>query len=133
MGDSTNIPGKKLICSKSLRECQSLELDGKTLFVRYKPVSDNIKRCIDPRYQDFLAYPVEKDETIAFYGKTPNGERRRFSELQGEELEEYAKIKEDTLAHYNEKIEALRKSGKGDTAEYLSKAIERIDDDELYC
>jgi subtilisin family serine protease len=133
MGDATNIPGKKHICSKSLQECQSMELDGKTLFARYKPVLNNIKKCIDPQYQDFLAYPVEKDESIAFYGKTPEEEKRKFSDLKGEDLEKYAKIKEDTLAHYNAKINFLRSTGKGDTADYLSKAIEHINEDDLYC
>ncbi|MDR2693351.1 MAG: hypothetical protein LBB74_03955 [Chitinispirillales bacterium] len=133
MGDSINIPGKKQICVLSEQNYPQLQIDGKKIFDRYDLVSHNIDRCIDPRYRDFLAEPVVKDDSIAFYAKTPKEEKRRFSELQGEELEKYAKIKEDTLAHYNEKISSLRDSGKGDTADYLSKAIERINDDDLYC
>jgi len=133
MGDYKNIPGKKYICSKSLQEYQSIEFDGKTLFDRYRLVSSNIKKRIDPQYQDFLAYPVEKDDAIEFYRKETEEELRRFSDLKGEELKKYVKIKDDTLAHYSEKIYSLRSAGQNDTADYLSKAIEHIDYDDLYC
>ena len=105
----------------------------KSLFDRYNLAEKNIINKIEPEYQDFLAAPVQKGNTITFHGKRYHETPRVLSELQGNDLAKYSTLKDETLAHYNNKIKALRNAGKNDEAEFLAKAIKYVDDRFVYC
>jgi len=109
-------------------------IEGKTLFDRYKLAEANIiNRNIDAEYQHFLAYPVQDGNTITFHGKKYDKPPRLLSELQGDDLVKYTNIKEETLAHFNNKINSLRDSGKTTEAQFLANAVKYIDNRFVYC
>ena len=125
----SKVIGKVELCHTDLRYFKALQgIEGKTLFDRKQSLENIVKIYIDAEYQDFLAYPVKEGDNIAFYGKNPNQSPRYISDLQGDELEKYQNIKAKTLAHFNDKINSLKASGKTDEAEFLSKATKYVDD-----
>lgn len=127
--------GKVQLCSTDFKYFKSVQgISGKTLFDRYKLAETNIiSRYIDAKYRDFLAYPVQEDNAITFHGKRYNETPRLLSELQGDDLAKYTHIKNETLSHYNDKIDSLRNSGKTTDAEFLANAIKYVDDHFVYC
>lgn len=131
------VTGKKELCriediNKNFKAIQGI--GGTTLFDRYNLAETNIiYKSIDVKYQGLLAYPVQKGNTITFYGKKYNETPQLFAELQGEELEKYTSIKNETLSHYTSKINSLQNSGKIDEAEFLSRSIKFVDERFIYC
>ena len=107
---------------------------GRSLFDRYNQAETNIiNHTIGDIYKDFLAHPVQDGNTITFHGKKYKETPRVLSELQGDDLEKYKKIKTETLAHYRDKINLLKSMGQSDEAEFLDKAIIFVDDRFVYC
>ncbi|MEI7582740.1 S8 family serine peptidase [Runella sp.] len=129
------IIGKEQLCSTDLKYFKALQgIEGRTLFDRYQSAETGIiNKNIDPKYQDFLSYPVQEDQIIDFYGKIWKETPRLLSALQGEDLAKYTEIKSETLAHYNHKIDSLRSSGKNTDADFLEGAIKYVDDRFVYC
>jgi subtilisin family serine protease len=126
--------GKEELCSTDLKYFKAFQgISGKTLFDRYPALDNIIKGNIDTKYQDFLAHPVQEDNTITFHGKTYNELPRILSELTENEQEKYRAIKNETLAHFENKIASLKSSGKTTEATFLADAIKFIDDRFLYC
>jgi subtilisin family serine protease len=127
--------GKEQLCSTDLKYFKDLQLIGeKTIFDRYLLAQVNvINRYIDPKYQEFIAYPVKESDKITFFGKTPTEDVRILSDLQGEDAAKYQNIKDETLSHYRSKIGELNNSGKTTEAEFLADAIKYVDDRFVYC
>jgi len=127
--------GKEQLCSTDLKHFKALQgIDGKTLFDRYKLAESSIiNRYIDPKYRDFLAYPVKEGDIITFHSKTYNETPRILSDLQGDDLTKYQNIKAETLAHFNKEIDSLKKSDKTTEAEFLAAATKHVDDRFVYC
>ena len=125
--------GYDKLCSIDLKYFKASQgIEGKTLFDRYNMLKNVVKNNIDARYQNFLAYPVQDGDKITFYGKRYNETPPLLSDLKGEELEKYQRIKAETLTHYNSKIELLRDTDK-DKANVLAGATKYIDDRFIYC
>lgn len=99
------------------------------MYKRYESVLSVIKNHIDTAYQDFLARPFYDDGTIKWYASEWTESPVCYSKLDGPEREKYAKIKEDTIAHYRQK---MRKMNSEDYA-IMSGALKYIDDDFIYC
>lgn len=131
----TIVIGKKELLSTDLKYFKALQgIDGKTLFDRYQLAESNIiKKYIDAKYQDFLAYPFQDGNEITFHGKKYSETPRLLPELYSDDKAKYTNIKDETLAHYNNKIGSLRNSGKNTEAEFLSDAIKFVDDRFVYC
>ena len=108
-------------------------LGGRPIFERYKAAQGFINKYIDPKYQDFLSYPVVDADSVEFHGIRSQEQPRLISELSGEEREKYQHIKEETIAHYQAKIQELEDSGKNAEAAFLTSATKVIDDRFLYC
>ena len=108
-------------------------IGGWSLFDRYQSLENIVKNNIDTQYQDFLAYPVRDGNSITFHGKKYVEEPHLLSELQGDDWAKYAHIKDETLAHFKTKIDALRNSGKTTEADFLSDAVKFVDDRFVYC
>jgi hypothetical protein len=126
--------GKAELCSTNLKYFKALQgIYGKTLFDRYPALANIVNGNIDTIYQDFLSQPVKEDNTITFFGKTFNETPRILSDLHESEKEKYRTIKYETLAHFENKITALKDSGKTTEAEFLADAIKFIDDRFIYC
>ncbi|MDR1937444.1 MAG: S8 family serine peptidase [Tannerellaceae bacterium] len=128
--------GKKPLCSTELKYFKALQgIDGRTLFDRYPPFENILNSNIGAQYSHFLAQPVQEGNKITFHGArySDNDTPEKLSELQGEERAKYEQIKIDTLAHYNQVIESLKKSGKTTEAEFLTDAIKYVDDRFVYC
>lgn len=126
--------GKQELCSTNLKYFKALQIiGGKTLFDRYPALENIVKNNIDKQYQDFISYPVQEDGQIIFHGIISKEPIQILSELQGEDLEQYQKIKGDTLFHYNTKIDELKNSGKTTESEFLTDAVKYIDDRFVYC
>jgi subtilisin family serine protease len=126
--------GKDQLCRTDLDYFKSLQgISEKTLFQRYSSLENIVKNNIDVNYQEFLAYPVQEGNTITFYGKKYNQTPQLLTELHGDELIKYQNIKEQTLAHYCNKIESLKNSSKTTEAEFLSDATKYINDQFVYC
>ena len=131
----SKVIGKEQLCSSDLKYFKSLQgIGGRTLFDRYKHAESNIiDKYISTEYKDFLAYPVQSGSDITFHGIKYTEAPQFFSDLQGEDLERYAKIKDETLTHYNSAIDTLRNSGKTTESEYLANAIKYVDNRFIYC
>ncbi len=128
------IIGKQELCSTNFKYFKALQaISGKILFDRYPALENIIKNYIDNKYQDFISFPVKEGDQIIFHGKIPKEAPKIFSELQGDDLKKYQKIKDDTFFHYNIKIEELKKSGKTTESEFLTDAVKYIDDRFVYC
>lgn len=108
-------------------------IGGNTIFERYNSLANIIKNYIDTPYQDFITYPVKEGNKIEFQGKISNEEPRILAEIQGDDYTKYQNLKNDTLSHYQSKIEEFKKTGKTDEALFLSGAIKYIDDRFVYC
>lgn len=123
-----------MLCSTDQKYFKAIQgIGNASLFDRYESLENIIKNNIDPKYQDFLAYPVKEDETIVFHGTNYNGTPVPLSDLEGNEKEKYNLIKEDTLSHFNAHIAILKSTGKTDDAKYLEGAVAYIDDRFVYC
>ncbi len=127
--------GKNQLLSTDLKYFKALQgIDGKTLFDRYKLAETNIiNTYISPKFQYFLAYPVQEGNTITFHGEKYNESPQLLSDLQGDDLTKYTIIKDETLAHYNNIIGSLRNSNKTVEAEFLANAVKYVDDRFIYC
>ena len=127
--------GKKQLLRTDLKYFKALQgIDGKTLFDRFPLAETNIiNTYIDPLYQDFLAYPVQEGNSITFHGKSYKESPQLLSELQGDDLKKYTEIKDETIAHYNKKIDSLQNSDKATEAEFLADSVKFIDDRFIYC
>ncbi|MDR1792241.1 MAG: S8 family serine peptidase [Bacteroidales bacterium] len=126
----------ELLFSTDLKYFKALQLiGGKSIFDRYKIASTSIiGKYIDEKYRNFLAYPVKEGDKIEFHGiKAQNDEPRILSELQGDDAAKYQTVKEETLQHYQSKINELKNAGKTDDAKFLNDAVKFIDDRFAYC
>jgi subtilisin family serine protease len=126
---------KKEMCSVDLKNFKSIQgIEGRTLFERYKLAEQSIiKKYIDSKYQDFLSYPLKENDIITFYGKKYNETPQLLSELGGEALSKYLKIKDETIDHYNNQIFLLKESGKLSEAQFLEHAIKFVNNQFIYC
>jgi subtilisin family serine protease len=129
------VRGKEPLCNTDLKYFKALQgIEGRTLFERYQLAETSIiNQYIDIKYREFLAYPVQQENKITFYGNKYSERPRLLSELQGEDREKYTRIKSETLAHYNRQIDSLRSSGKITESEFLAAAVKYVDDRFLYC
>lgn len=127
--------GKRELLSTELKYFKAIQgIDGKTLFERFKLAESNIiNKYIEVKYQSFLAHPVQKDNSIAFYGKKYKESPQLLSKLQGEDLKKYRDIKDKTVVYYNTIISSLENLEKTDEATFLSNAIKYIDDRFVFC
>jgi len=126
--------GKEQLCSTDLRYFKAVQgIDGKTLFDRYRSLEIVVKNYVDPKYQDFLAYPVKEGDTITFHGKKYKDTPLLLTDLQGYDKTKYLNIKDDTLAYYYNKIDLLRNSDKSTEAGFLADAVKYVDDRFVYC
>ena len=126
--------GKEELCSTDLKYFKALQgMNGRTLFDRYPALANIIKSNIDAKYQEFLAHPVKEDNIITFHGKKYSETPHILSELQDNEQEKYRTIKNETLAHFENKIASLKSSGKTTEATFLADAIKFIDERFVYC
>ena len=128
--------GKDVLCrvenfNKYFTDLQGIS--GKSLFERYVSLNTIVESYIDKEFQKFLAYPVQENENIIFFGKKYNETPGILSELTGGERDKYTKIKDKTLEHYSLKSTELHNSGKTDESEFLSGAIKFVDDRFVYC
>ena len=130
----SKVIGKEQLCSTDLKYFKALQgKDGKTYFNRYKSLENIVKNNIDTKYQDFLAHPVEDGNIITFHGKKYNEAPHLLSDLRGNDLVKYSKIKAETLNHYNGIIDSLKNSGKATEAEFLADATKYVDNRFVYC
>ena len=126
--------GKEQLCSTDLQYFKSVQgIGGKTLFDRYQSLENVVINNIDAKYRDFLAYPVKEGDKITFHGKKYNEEPQLLSDLQGDDLTKYQNIKAETLAHFKNKADLLKKSGKTTEAGFLADATKYVDDRFVYC
>ncbi len=127
--------GKKELLSTDLKYFKAFQgIDGRTLFQRYNLAETSIiNKYIDANYQNFLAYPVQENNTIVFHGKTYKETPQLLKELEAETLSKYLSIKDQTITHYNTIIDSLNNSGKNEEAKFLADAIKYVDDRFIYC
>ncbi len=127
--------GKQELCSSDLKKFKAIQgISGRSLFERYESAEGTIiNRYIEPNYRHFLAQPIKDGDSIVWYGKKFIETPRLFTELQGDELENYKRLKNDTITHYKERIVFLEQSDKSTEAEFLSEATKYIDDRFIYC
>jgi subtilisin family serine protease len=126
--------GKMQLCDVKLEYFKAFQgIKGWALFDRYSALASIVKNNIDARYQDFLAYPVKNGDVVSFYGKKSIETPQLLSDLQGSEQNKYQTVKAETLAHYNNRTNALKNSGKTIEAEYLANAVKFVDDRFVYC
>ncbi|MDR2058193.1 MAG: S8 family serine peptidase [Dysgonamonadaceae bacterium] len=107
-------------------------IGGWPLFERYPALATIVKNNIGARYQDFLSYPTKEGGKVTFHGKKYTETPRILPDLPNEEQSKYQTIKNETIAHYNSKIEMLRNAGKTPEADFLAEAIKHIDDRFVY-
>jgi subtilisin family serine protease len=119
--------------STDLKYFKALQIiGGKKIFDRYNLASSILEK-LDEKYRYFLAYPVRDNDKIEFHGiKSKQDTPQILAELQGDEVNKYQSIKNETLAYYNSKIEELKTTDK-DKAEFLADAIKSIDDRFVFC
>lgn len=131
----STVIGKKPLVSSDLKYFIAVQgSNGRTLFDRFKLAESNIvNKNIDPKYKDFLAYPVVEGDKIVFHSITYNETPQIYLELEGEDLSKYTNIKNETISHYNGVIENLKNSGKTVEADFLADAIKYIDNRFIYC
>lgn len=127
----------ELLFSTDLKFFKALQIiGGKSIFDRYRNVKSTIiGNYIDEGYQGFLAYPVSVEgDKIEFHGvRAKKTTPKVLSELNEEEAEKYQAIKEETLKHYNDKINHLQAIGKVPEATFLVAAIKSVDDRFIFC
>ena len=102
------------------------------LYKRYEDtVVRVVKKYIEPQYQGFLARPnyVDDDDRIDWYVEKWNQVPRPYNDLVGQEREHYTKIKNDTIAHYQNVLSTLQNENR----QILAGAIKYIDDSAIYC
>ena len=74
--------------STNLKYFKALQIiGGKPIFDRYKAAQSFISKHIDPKYQDFLAFPVVEDDCIEFHGIRSQEEPCLFADLSTDELD----------------------------------------------
>ncbi len=124
-----------LLCRSNLDYFCSEQLVGrKTIISRYEALENFISRFIDPKYKDFISYPVVDGSSIEFYGiNWENDIPELFNELSQEDQIKYRQIIDETVCYYRNKIEELKNSGNTEVADYLCKAITFVDDEFLFC
>jgi subtilisin family serine protease len=126
--------GKKQLCKTDLKFFKSLQgIERKLLIDRYQSLENIVEANIDAQYQDFLAQPVKNDDIVVWHGKEYNEVPQLLSKLEGDELNRYLQIKEETLNHYRKVINNLKQSGKDIEAKFLIEAIKFVDDNFVYC
>jgi subtilisin family serine protease len=124
--------GKKELCSCELRSITDVQGKGNfPLYKRYDDIENVIKDNIAEQYRNFLSQPVESDNEILWFTKSYSSTPIRLSQLQ-DGKENYEKIKDDTLKHYREIIDKLKKIG-NDHFDILEKALKYINEDFIYC
>ena len=109
-------------------------IGGKSIFDRYNAASTFLKQ-FDERYRHFLAYPVPHDykSKIEFHGiRAIKDDPEVLADLNADDKARYNEIKTETIAYYQSKIEELNATDK-DKADFLTRAIEFIDDRFVYC
>jgi subtilisin family serine protease len=128
------VKGKNQLCSCERKFFKSEQgIEEFSLFDRYDALETIVKSKIDEKYQHFLAQPLREKEAIIWYSIPFSEIPKQLSALSGEEKEKYEKIKSETLAHYKNVIESLKKEEKIDEADYLEKAIKFVNDNFVYC
>lgn len=99
------------------------------MYKRYDSVIGVIKNHIAPEYQGLLARPFYEDGTISWFVNEWNDSPICLNHLTGLDKVKYLKIKEDTLAHYRDKMQKMP----SEEFAILSCALKYISDDFIYC
>lgn len=126
----------ELLFCTDLKYFKALQMLGKSIiFDRYNIAKPSIiDKYIEPKYNNFLAYPVKDGDKIEFHGiKSKTGKPQLLSELQGDDAGKYHDIKVETIEHYQNKIGELKNDGKFTEAEFLTNAIKFEDDRFIFC
>lgn len=124
----------QLLFTTNLKYFKALQIiGGRTIFDRYNAAQSIITKNIDPKYRDFLAYPVVDNDTIEFHGIRSSEQPCLFADLSPEDQARYQQIKEETVAHYRAKAQELEEGGKTAEAAFLDSATKVVDDRFLYC
>lgn len=123
----------ELLFSTDLKYFKAVQIiGGKTIFDRYR-LAKSVLDSFTEKYRHFLAYPVKDVDYIEFHGiKSKNDTPQILADLTGEDAKRYQKIKDETLAYFNNKIEEL-KIIDNDKAEFITDAIKSVDDRFVYC
>ena len=132
--DMAKVINHQHLFTTDLRFFKALQIiGGRSIFDRYNAARGIIGKVIDPKYQDFLAWPVVEDDKVEFHGIRSTEEPRLFSELSQEDRTKYQIIKDETVSHYKSKVKELSDAGKLDEARFIADAIKVVDDRFLYC
>lgn len=128
--------GKILLCSipdfnNTFTAIQGV--NGQTLFDKYNSLKNIVDKNIDSQFQDFISLPNISDSKIEFYGPKNNDPLQTLAQLEGDALNNYNEIKDQTVAHYQFILEKLKTGGKADEARFIEGAIKFIDDKFIYC
>lgn len=123
---------KKLLCTTDRSAFTDIQgIGNDPLYMRYETVSAIIDREIDPQYRSFIAMPIYQvdDDIIEWYTPEWNERPVRFNDLPTNEQIKYNAIKEQTLAHYQSHVMAMR----GVDRSILKSVIKYVDDEFIFC
>lgn len=99
------------------------------MYRRFESVHSVVKKHIDSPYQGLLARPHYDDGVINWYVDEWQEYPICFTQLTGQDKDKYAKIKDDTLAHYKLKMQKIS----SEDFAILSGALKYVDDSFIYC
>lgn len=91
-----------------------------------------IDKEIDEVYRNFLAEPVVNSDIIEWYADFNKENTVLYRNLEAPDKEKYKTILNDTIQHYQTKINSL-KPNEPQKAIYLEEALKHIDEDFIYC
>lgn len=99
------------------------------MYRRYDSIYSIIKKHIEPQYRGLLARPHYEDGCIHWYVERWNEPPIPLDRLSGEERDRYEKIKDETLAHYRRRMEAMNIEERT----ILTGALRFVSDEFVYC
>jgi subtilisin family serine protease len=99
------------------------------MYRRYDSVFSVVRNNIDERYQSLLAGSYYEDGVISWYVDEWTDTPVCFTEQEGSEKVKYVQIKEETLLHYQQKMQQMN----AEDFAILSGALKYINDEFIYC
>lgn len=124
--------GKQKICYTEVTDFTDFQGIGRDpMYKRFDSVYSVINNTIPEQYRDFLAHPLysAEDDQIQWYVKDWVKTPVRYTQLNGDELEKYKTIKDQTIKAFTDTISTL----KGEDRQILIGAMKYIDDDFIFC
>ena len=130
--DKHTFIGKRKVGSTDICDFTDYQGIGQDpLYRRYESVFSVVKRHIEPHYAHFLAAPdySEKEDAINWYIEDWNDTPVSLTSIGEDKKSEYQRIKNETVSHYRNALNALS----GEELQVLACALRYIDDDFIFC